>query len=419
MGALAPRECIRHQRPERIVARELAAQLSHASPKRALVISFTDLSRDARVDRQIGFLREHYDVVTAGTARSAYEDVRHVDLALPLFPSFYERTRRARSLGRLLSRRYESVYWTHPVNRNAVAQLADSKVDVVIANDVSALPIACEVAGEGAVVLDAHEYAPAEQSDKFTWRFVIAPYVTHLLQTYIPRVDAAMTVSPAIADLYKSNFGIHPTVVTNAPAAVDLTPQPVNEPIRLIHHGVADRSRRLELMVEAVESARGDFTFEMMLVPTDEQYFAQLQRIVAKGARTRIVEPCHPREIAETINCYDVGVYLLEPRSLNHALALPNKIFDFIQARLAIAIGPSLEMARIVNAWECGVVADDFTPSALGRALGSLTPDVVSRFKHRSHHAASELTAERNRDVVLELIDRAVANRRRSELGAG
>ena len=41
---------------------------------RILIISFTDLARDARLDRQIGFLCERYEVITAGVGRSAYPE---------------------------------------------------------------------------------------------------------------------------------------------------------------------------------------------------------------------------------------------------------------------------------------------------------------------------------------------------------
>lgn len=382
----------------------------------ALVISFTDLSRDARVDRQVGFLREHYEVITAGTGPSAHEDVEFIDLAFPPMAGVGESVRRARNLTRLLLQRYRSVYWTHPLNRYALAKLQDRKPDVVVANDVSALPLACEVAEGGAVVLDAHEYAPAEQAEKLAWRLVIAPYAASLLRSYLPRVDAMMTVSLGIAELYASDFGVTPTVVTNAPPGADLSPTPVGDPIRIIHHGVADPSRRLEQMVEAVELTQGHLSLDLMLVPADERYFVRLQEVVAGSRRSRIVEPCRPREIAQNINNYDIGMYLLPPQSLNHELALPNKIFDFIQARLAIAIGPSREMSRLVRAWKCGLIADDFTPSSLAVTLGSLTPDRIMAFKNNAHRAAVELTAERNRDVVLDVLDRAMARRRQSAI---
>ena len=51
------------------------------------------------------------------------------------------------------------------------------------------------------------------------------------------------------------------------------------------------------------------------------------------------------QSVARTLNAHDVGVYVLPPVSFNHLWALPNKVFDFVQGRLALVVGPSPEMA--------------------------------------------------------------------------
>ena len=63
----------------------------------------------------------------------------------------------------------------------------------------------------------------------------------------------------------------------------------------------------------------------------------------------RVLPALPMRELVKEANAYDIGLYLLGEANANHRAALPNKFFEFIQARLALAIGPSPEMARIVN----------------------------------------------------------------------
>jgi hypothetical protein len=41
---------------------------------------------------------------------------------------------------------------------------------------------------------------------------------------------------------------------------------------------------------------------------------------------------------------------------------------EFIQARLAVAVDPSPEMARLVQRYGCGVVAPDFPPKLSQRS---------------------------------------------------
>lgn len=374
---------------------------------RILIISLSDLSRDPRVDRQIDFLRPAHEIVAAGLGPPAHADVEFVDLRTSHRPKVKEGLRQARSLVGIVSHRYEDVYWRHPVNRLALARLSDYDADLVIANDLSVLPLACRLAGSAPVIFDAHELATEEQAHLTWWRMTIAPYADALLRTYLPQTAAMMTVSQGIAERYAARYHVQPVVVTNAPPATQLEPTAVHAPIRLVHHGVALPERGLELMIEAV-AASDRFTLDLMLVRMSDRYYTRLRRFASARPRVRLIEPVQQREIIQACNDYDIGVYVLPPLSANQTLALPNKLFEFIQARLAVVIGPSPEMARVVRAYDCGVVAEDFTAESLTSVLNALTPERIETYKQNSDSAAGELSAERNREIVLGLVDRAL-----------
>lgn len=376
---------------------------------RVLIISMSDLARDPRVDRQIAFLRPAYEVVAAGLGPPTDPSVRFVDLSLRLQPGPAEIMRQSRSLTRLIAKRHEAVYWRHPLNRAALERLADTQADIVIANDLSALPLACRVAGAAPVIFDAHEFAIEEHADRAWWKALMAPYVDALLRGYLPRIAGMMTVAPGIAELYEKTYGAKSVVVTNAPPAAALEPSPVGSPIRLIHHGHAHPQRSIELTIEATDLLDDRFELDLMLMPNGSRYFGRIERLVAERPRVRLVEPVPTREIVRTCNEYDVGVFLLPPSNENMRLVLPNKLFEFIQARLAVVIGPSPEMARIVRESGCGLVAQDFTPEGLATELRDLTPERIAHYKRQADRAASYLNAESNRDTVLRLVEHALA----------
>ena len=376
---------------------------------RILVVSLSDLARDSRVDRQIGFLQTEHDVVAAGLGPPVASDVEFVDLRPPARPGAAELARQARSLGALATGRYQSVYWRHPQNRVAVARLRAQRADLVVANDLSALPLACRIAGDAPVIFDAHELSTEEHADRTWWRMLVAPYADALLRAYLPATAGVMTVSPGIADRYAACYEVKPIVVTNSPPAADLAPTPVHAPIRLIHHGGADPQRRLELMIETMDLVDDRFELSLMLVPGDRRYLERLKRLAASQSRVRLVQPRAQREIVAACNAYDVGVYLLPPSNENLRLALPNKLFEYIQARLAVVVGPSPEMAKVIRDHDCGVVADTFTPQALARALRQLTDEQISFYKEQADDAAHRLNAETNREAVLTLVRTALA----------
>lgn len=174
----------------------------------------------------------------------------------------------------------------------------------------------------------------------------------------------------------------------------------------MIHHGMAGRSRRLEMMIEMMDFLDSRFTLDFMLVETDKAYMKELRELASGDPRIRFVAPVGMLDICGFINGYDIGVYLLSPSNFNQAYALPNKIFEFVQARLGVAIGPSLEMARLVNEYGFGVVSESFEPRDLASRLMALSAEDIERFKVAAHNAALELSYERDGAVFLEEVER-------------
>lgn len=375
--------------------------------KTVLIISFTNLASDPRVNRQIRWLSGDYRVVALGTADPAIEGVEFIPCRIRANPPLGK----IRSMGRLLLRRFEPYYWSMAHVTEALQRLAGRTVDLVIANDIDSLPLALKVASEchAKVVLDAHEYAPREFEDHWVWRLLVKPYKTYLCREYLHRADAMVTVCQGIADEYRDRFAVRPGVITNAPDGEALEPQPTNSGrVRLIHHGGATPSRKIENMIRMMNLLDERFELDFMLVASSGRYLESLKRLASSNPRIRFLEPVPMREIVRTISRYDMGIYILEPNSFNNRMALPNKFFEFIQARLAVAIGPSPEMARIVRENDLGIVAEDFSAEALARALAGLGADEIDAYKQNSHAAAPMLSAEQNADRFLQLIARVI-----------
>ena len=62
-------------------------------------------------------------------------------------------------------------------------------------------------------------------------------------------------------------------------------------------------------------------------------------------------------------------------------------------------------MAEIVNRYNNGVVAKDFTPKSLAQKLSELTKEKVAFFKSQSVVASKDLSAETNQETLLGLVN--------------
>jgi glycosyltransferase involved in cell wall biosynthesis len=278
------------------------------------------------------------------------------------------------------------------------------EADVVLANDVESLPAALALGPR--VVFDAHEYAPLQFEDQWRFNLFWKRYKKYLCDTYVPRAEATMTVSEGIAERFEQDTGRRPSVVTNAPDYEDIRPAPrrSDDTIRLIHHGRLSASRRLGEMIRVMDFLDDRFELNLMLVQNDRAALERLRRSAKGNPRVRLLAPVPMRDIPKALNAFDVGLVLFPPVTFNLRHALPNKFFEFVQARLAIATGPSEEMAAIVHRYGLGIVSDDFAPESMAAALTALNRDAIEAFKQHAHEAAHALSAAGNSERLVQLV---------------
>lgn len=367
-----------------------------------LIISFSPIGRDPRVMRQIRLLENSYDVTVMGYGKQPAADINYIELTKTNKNLF----RRILFAAKLSLKRYESYYWNTPPVREALRRISNRQFDLIIANDLSALPLALHIGKTGKVLLDAHEYAPRQFEDRWLWRLFFKNLNHYLCKQYLPKTDGMVTVCEGLSNEYFKQYGVRADIVHNAPVYQDLSPSPVDEEsIKLVHHGLAAPSRHLELTIELMGLLDERFSLDLMLIEAVPGYLQKLKDICKNNQRIRFVPPVPMTEICKTINKYDVGVFLLPPVNFNYQNALPNKFFEFIQANLAIAIGPSPEMAKLVEKYHCGVIASSFEPSALANALNALSAEEIIVFKRSSNIAAQDLCYANSGSKMLSKIE--------------
>ena len=361
------------------------------SAPRILCISLSPLTRDARVLRQLDVLAEHGEVTTLGygpkpPAATAHLQVEDGLNSLPRTPL---------GVAKLATRRLKSVELDAPAVRRGLELVGGQRFDLVVANDARALPLAHHVAHGAPVWADMHEWAAAEFSHVASWRLLIGPLMEKLCQEYLPQSAAVTTVCEPLAERYTEHYGVECEVVRNAGVWRDLQPSAL-EPgrIRLVHSGAAIRGRNLEMLIQATLAVEG-CSLDLYLVPAADggRYLAELRSLAGDSGAITFHDPVAPADLPQALNRFDVGAFCMPPININAEYALPNKFFDFVQARLAHAVGPAPEMARLVREYGLGVVSEDFSVESFTAALRTLDADAVQAGKDASHRHARDLSS--------------------------
>jgi glycosyltransferase involved in cell wall biosynthesis len=378
-------------------------------PPQILCVSFSPLSADSRVLRQIRVLQEHGDVTTVGYGPAPDGVTRHIEVpenasSLPETPL---------GVARLALRRHEAVELRSPGEKAVRRPTVEAgPYDLVVANDARALPLAFAAAGGAPVLADMHEWAREERATILIWRLLVGPYMEAVCQKYLPRTAAVTSVSAGLAGLYRDRYGVDARVVRNAPDFQDLEPSPVApETIRLVHSGTADPDRNIMEVIEAVDRLGDRFTLDLYLLRVPGGHLDALTRRAASSPRISVHPPVPPQTLPHVLNQYDLGVFIYPVRNVGKLYYLPNKFFDFVQARLGLVFSPAPEIEALIGQYGLGVITKDTSADALVEALRDITADEVAGFKNAADRSARALSSEPEMATQGELVARLLAER--------
>lgn len=371
-----------------------------------LIISFSHLDRDPRVYRQIEHFVGSHQVYTAGLSDSGLPVKKHYKLSVKPVKTIWDKIVRAIRY-KLVS--FERTYWLYHKN-NSMSYIEDEKIDVIIANDFQTMPLVDYYRGNAKVVLDAHEYTPRQLEHIWNWRFFEQPYQKYIVRSYIKKTDAFLTVSPGIAEEYFKNYGVKAVVITNAAPYRDFEVKKTDEIIKFIYHGFANRGRKIEELIDVFSKVNSSCELHLMLVGS-KKYIHRLKQRAKNSQNIVFHEPVPMQEIIEEVHKYDVGLSYFTPVTFNLLHALPNKFFEYIQARLAVLTGPTPSMSTYVKDYNIGRITKSFSQEALLKTINSFTHEDIDEYKKNCEVAAKILNKKENMKLLNHLITEEIWTR--------
>ena len=245
---------------------------------------------------------------------------------------------------------------------------------LVHAHDLDTLPAAFVLARRyGArLVYDAHElYTGFDADPPRLWLAI----VRRLEGALTRRAHAVVTVSDEIADRLVALHGLdrRPYVVLNAPPLSRLHVTERRGPLRAIYQSATGPGRHL-----------GD----LPSLP-DVEISARVLGATAAPPHVRLLEPVPPDELVPALAEFDVGLVIDRAETENARLALPNKLFEYLMAGLAVVVPEAPAMASLVNREGVGRT---FRPGRLGDVLKELAADraAVEAMRRRARAVAVE-----------------------------
>ena len=372
---------------------------------RILVLCAANPATNPRPSRMIDNLKENHTLSAMGLRSTAISGVEVLSY------SEYKKRNIFQEMWLYVNvflKRWDSLIYTK--NRREIqAFLRRREFDLIVCHDLVLLPIVLRNKRSAKVLFDAREFYPKQYTNSLRWRILFEKFNDFLCRTYMPKADKIIVVAQGLKQAYKRVYGVESEVFYSLSHYYDLMPSLMQDrEVRLIYHGFANPAREIERTIEMMDYCKGHFALDLMLVCHDRSYFKKLQKMVKKrqkeGKKIRIIPPVPFAELIPFTNQYDMGIYALPKSNFNLEFTMPNKFFDYIQARLALAIIPHKEMIAFIKRYQNGVVAKDYSPKAMARALNALSKADIMKMKIRSHIMAKSLNNEQNKQRIQAIV---------------
>lgn len=333
--------------------------------KTILHLTHTDIPFDARILKQMLALRalENVKIYGCGVSHKSNEcktanntndlNIFTLDLISKKLTVFWKPILYSLNLIELIIRVGFVLYRTKP--------------DIVHAHDTLAMFVAYvfSYVFKYSLIYDAHEL----ESDKNGQGPILSKATLLLEKIAWKRIDFFITVSPSILNWYQKKLGNKQSeIILNAPALtghnVDTFPSNylrkkynINDTARIfIHIGIMGVGRGIPLYIDTFN--RLDEEYQLVFLG-DGPLVESIKLAANYEKNIHWHESVDHSSVVDIASSANVGLCMIEPVSKSDEYSLPNKLFEFIFARLPVISSRLPDIEHLVVNRNLGTVSDN------------------------------------------------------------
>ncbi|HOP12609.1 MAG TPA: glycosyltransferase [Lentimicrobium sp.] len=370
--------------------------------KKVIVTVTNDLSTDQRVDKSCRTLSDMgFSVLLVG---------RRLPGSLELTVRPYTTKRM-----KLLFRRGPLFYAEY--NIRLLWLLITHRCHLIVANDLDTLPAGflAHRLKRVPLVYDSHEFYTE------TPELVNRPFVQGIwerIEAFIfPRLTDIITVNGSIAGLYEEKYHKKLHVVRNIPRRLKEEKRysraelglPEDRKIILLQGAGINIQRGAE---EAIEAVRHCENVLLLIIGSGDVVGKLKEKAEQSDYRDRVMFlPKMPyEEMMRYTRLADIGLTLDKDTNINYRYSLPNKLFDYIHARIPVLASRLPEIASIVEDYDIGMITENHKPEHIALKLKEMLGDqeLTSRWKNNLDKAAEALCWEKEELTLKEVYQKYV-----------
>jgi len=290
------------------------------------------------------------------------------------------------------------------------------KADILLSNDLDTLLANFLVSKikRKKLVYDSHEYYT--ETPELVNRKLVQGIWKRIEKYIFPKLRHVYTVNESIAGLFREKYKVPVEVIRNLPyhqeyivkktrAELDL---PEQKKIILLQGAGINIQRGAEEMVDAMQF----IDHAVFVIIGGGDVLASLKQQATKlGLADKIIFiPKMPFDQLYRFTVHaDIAITLDKDTNINYRFSLPNKLFDYIQARVPVLASDLIEVKSIVEKYDIGRVLGTHDPKMIADVVNEMLNAEAQYeiWKENLSFAASELCWE-HEEIKLTRIFTAV-----------
>lgn len=221
----------------------------------------------------------------------------------------------------------------------------------------------------------------------------------------VPKFTKGYTVSEGIASEFKRRYGVEYETIRNVPALRSVVPIEQRDDF-ILYQGAVNEGRGLEWLIPAMKLINSK-----LVVCGDGNFMEKLKALIGENGVEENVELkglVSPHDLYQISTRAKIGIALAEREGLNQYLALPNKFFDYIHARLPQVTMNYPEYRQINDRFNIAILIDDLKPETIAMAVNGLldNDDLRQQLSANCKFAIEELNWDREKYKLLNFYER-------------
>lgn len=371
--------------------------------KKVIISVISDLVTDQRVNRTANtFFKLGYEVILVG---------RQMKQSMPVESRPYKVVR-----FRLPYEKGPLFYISY--NLRLCWFLLRNKAGLIWANDLDTL-LPCRIVSKlygSKLVYDSHEYFTGVP--ELENRPAVQRIWKSLEKMVLPGISYMITVNDSIAGLYEKEYRKKPIVIRNIPdykpATTSLNVEsfkekhglPTGKKIIIMQGSGINVERGGEEAVLAMQFVSGAV---LLIIGSGDVMGKLMEMSKADNLKDKIFfkDKMPFEQMMQFTAIADIGLTLDKDTNINYRFSLPNKLFDYIHAGIAVLASDLVEVRKVVEEYKVGEILKEHNPTALAVLINQMLSNelMLAQWKTNAGLAASILTWPNEEKKILQLLN--------------